>query len=98
MTELDTAMNNGGLTLFWGSHILRHHKSNMADNPIWWTGKHKARTLYQVEATTEKTAQGDKRERAVRDWSLITGRGGGATKREGRAREVLPLQKGGGKF
>ena len=29
-----------------------------------------------------------------RDWSLITGRGG-ATKREGGAREVLPLQKGG---
>ena len=32
----------------------------------------------------------------VRDCSLITGRGGGATKREGGAREVLPLQKGGG--
>ena len=31
----------------------------------------------------------------LRDWSLITGRGGGATKREGGAREVLPLQKGG---
>ena len=30
----------------------------------------------------------------LRDWSLITGRGG-ATKREGGAREVLPLQKGG---
>ena len=30
-----------------------------------------------------------------RDWSLITGRGGGATKREGGgAREVLPLRKG----
>ena len=28
------------------------------------------------------------------DWSLITGRGG-ATKQEGRACEVLPLQKGG---
>ena len=28
----------------------------------------------------------------VRDWSLITGRGGGATKREGGgASEVLPL-------
>ena len=26
---------------------------------------------------------------------LITGRGGGATKREGGAREVLPLRKGG---
>ena len=31
----------------------------------------------------------------VRDWSLIMGRGG-ATKREGEAREVLPLRKGGG--
>ena len=30
----------------------------------------------------------------LRDWSLITGRGG-ATKREGGAREVLPLRKGG---
>ena len=31
-----------------------------------------------------------------RDWSLITGSGGGgATKREGGAREVLPLRKGG---
>ena len=30
----------------------------------------------------------------VREWSLITGRGG-ATKREGGAREVLPLRKGG---
>ena len=30
----------------------------------------------------------------VKDWSLITGRGG-ATKREGGAPEVLPLQKGG---
>ena len=29
------------------------------------------------------------------DWSLITGRGGGATKREGGAREVSPLRKGG---
>ena len=29
-----------------------------------------------------------------RDWSLITGRGGG-TKREGGAHEVLPLRKGG---
>ena len=35
--------------------------------------------------------------RQFRDWSLITGRGGGATKREGGgAREVLPLRKGGG--
>ena len=33
----------------------------------------------------------------LRDWSLITGRGGGATKQEGGgAREVLPLRKGGG--
>ena len=33
----------------------------------------------------------------VRDWSLITGRGGGPTKQEGGgAREVLPLLKGGG--
>ena len=31
---------------------------------------------------------------ALRDCSLITGRGG-ATKREGGAREVLPLRKGG---
>ena len=32
-----------------------------------------------------------------RDWSLITGRGGGATKHKtgGGAHEVLPLQKGG---
>ena len=30
----------------------------------------------------------------LREWSLITGRGG-ATKREGGAREVLPLRKGG---
>ena len=27
----------------------------------------------------------------IRDWSLITGRGGGATEQEGGAREVLPL-------
>ena len=32
---------------------------------------------------------------SLRDWSLITGRGG-ATKREGGARELLPLRKGGG--
>ena len=33
----------------------------------------------------------------IRDWSLIMGRGGGPTKREGvGAREVLPLRKGGG--
>ena len=31
----------------------------------------------------------------IRDWSLITGRGG-ATKREGGSHEVLPLRKGGG--
>ena len=31
----------------------------------------------------------------IRDWSLITGRGG-ATKQEGGACEVLPLRKGGG--
>ena len=31
----------------------------------------------------------------IRGWSLITGRGRGATKREGGAREVLPLRKGG---
>ena len=31
---------------------------------------------------------------SLRDWSLITGRGG-ATKREGGACEVLPLRKGG---
>ena len=30
----------------------------------------------------------------IRDWSLITGRGG-ATKREGGTRKVLPLRKGG---
>ena len=30
-----------------------------------------------------------------RDWSLITGRGGGATKREAGAREVLPRRKRG---
>ena len=32
---------------------------------------------------------------SIRDWSLITGRGGGATKREGGACEVLPLREGG---
>ena len=32
----------------------------------------------------------------IRDWSLITGRGGGDTKREGGACQVLPLRKGGG--
>ena len=31
----------------------------------------------------------------LRDWSLITGRGGGATKQEGGACEVLALRKGG---
>ena len=31
----------------------------------------------------------------IRDWSLITGRGGGY-KTGGGAREVLPLRKGGG--
>ena len=36
------------------------------------------------------------RDEQVRDWSLITRRGGGATKREGGACEVLPLRKGGG--
>ena len=33
----------------------------------------------------------------LRDWSLISGRAG-ATKREGGAREVLPLRKGGAEF
>ena len=33
----------------------------------------------------------------IRDWSLITGRGG-ATKREGVAHTVLPLRKGGGGY
>ena len=37
--------------------------------------------------------QPERHKEAVRDWSLITGRGG-ATKREGGAREVLPLRKG----
>ena len=33
----------------------------------------------------------------IRDWSLITGRGGGGYKTEGGgACEILPLQKGGG--
>ena len=31
----------------------------------------------------------------LRDWSLITGRGGGGYKTGGGAREVLPLRKGG---
>ena len=31
----------------------------------------------------------------LRDWSLITGRGGGGYKTRGGAREVLPLRKGG---
>ena len=31
----------------------------------------------------------------LRDWSLITGRGGLQNGRGGRAREVLPLRKGG---
>ena len=34
----------------------------------------------------------------VRDWSVITGRGGGLQNgRGGEAREVLPLEKGGRK-
>ena len=33
----------------------------------------------------------------IRDWSLITGRGGGGYKTGGGAREVLPLRKGGGR-
>ena len=32
---------------------------------------------------------------ALRDWSLITGRGGGYKTGGGGAREVLPLRKGG---
>ena len=32
----------------------------------------------------------------LRDWSLITGRGGGYKTGGGGAREVLPLRKGGG--
>ena len=32
----------------------------------------------------------------VRDWSLVTGRGGGGTKREGDESQVLPLEKIGG--
>ena len=32
----------------------------------------------------------------VREWSLITGRGGGYKTGGGGAREVLPLRKGGG--
>ena len=32
----------------------------------------------------------------LRDWSLITGRGGGGYKTGGGTREVLPLRKGGG--
>ena len=32
----------------------------------------------------------------LRDWSLITGRGGGLQNGRGGAREVLPLRKGGG--
>ena len=31
----------------------------------------------------------------LRDWSLITGRGGGLQNGRGWAREVLPLRKGG---
>ena len=34
---------------------------------------------------------------AFRDWSLITGRGGGATKREGGHVKFYPYEKGGGK-
>ena len=33
---------------------------------------------------------------AVRDWSLITGRGGGLKQEGGGGSEVVPLQKGGG--
>ena len=33
---------------------------------------------------------------AIRDWSLITGRGGYKMGGGGAAREVLPLRKGGG--
>ena len=32
----------------------------------------------------------------IRDWSLITGRGGGATKREGGHMKFYPYEKGGG--
>ena len=32
----------------------------------------------------------------LRDWSLITGRGGGATKREGVQVKFYPYEKGGG--
>ena len=32
---------------------------------------------------------------AIRDWSLITGSGGGGYKTGGGSREVLPLRKGG---
>ena len=31
----------------------------------------------------------------IRDWSLITGRGGATKQEGGGAREVLPLRKGG---
>ena len=34
-------------------------------------------------------------QKEVRDWSLITGRGGLQNGRRGGAREVLPLRKGG---
>ena len=31
---------------------------------------------------------------SIRDWSLITGRGGGATKREGGMRSLTPTKSG----
>ena len=36
------------------------------------------------------------RDSTLRDWSLITGRGGGLQNGRGGARKVLPLRKGGG--
>ena len=38
----------------------------------------------------------EKKEIMLRDWSLITGRGGGLQNGRGGAHEVLSLQKGGG--
>ena len=53
--------------------------------------------LFVVTAYSSEISHHAGQINTVRDWSLITGRGG-ATKRDGGgAREVLPLRKGGAK-
>ena len=59
---------------------------------VGWGGGYNL--LVDLQTQQEEPAP---RARALRDWSLITGRGGGGIKREGVACEVLPLRKGGGR-